>query len=293
MAFRIVRITNRCKLETRLNYLVCMKDKETKILLDEISVLIIESQQACITNALLSELVDHGIKVVFCDSKHNPVSELIPYFGSNDSYKKTKKQIQWDRQTKDDVWDAIVRMKIHNQAQLLKRRGFPEAYRKLGSYEKEVQDGDATNREGLAAKVYFAAIFGSSFDRRNPGLETNTFLDYGYAILLSIVNREIAAFGYLPQLGIHHVGETNPFNLGCDLVEPFRPFVDAFLLEHDMNHEDFKGQILAGLGMAIRCGERKCLLENAIHDFVISFLNAMEGHNPGSLLRIAFLDEQL
>ena len=54
----------------------------------------------------------------------------------------------------------------------------------------------------------------------------NASLNYGYAILLSMVNREIVSRGYLTQSGICHRSEYNQFNFSCDLMEPFRPVVD-------------------------------------------------------------------
>lgn len=276
-----------------MNYLVCMRDKETKILLDEISVLIIETQQACITNGLISELVGHGIKVIFCDGQHNPCGEIVPYAGSQDSYKKIKRQILWSEPAKKSIWAKLVRMKIHNQARLLLKRKEIQAAQTLQGYEKEVELEDKTNREGLAAKVYFAALFGKTFDRRKPSILVNTYLDYGYSILLSFVNREIAAFGYLPQIGIHHIGETNPFNLGCDIMEPFRPFVDAFVVDGTVNQENFKGQLLSCFGLELLCDDRKTIFDNAIHIFVLSFLKAMCEGNPKMLVDVKFLDEQL
>lgn len=293
MAFRIVQVTSHCKLETRLNYLVCMKDKETKILLDEIAMVIIESQQACITTALITDLIEHGIKVIFCDGKHNPIGEILPYAGSKDSYKKIKLQMQWDEETKNALWNEIIRLKIHNQKTLLRILRKEDTARILEGYENQVEDGDKTNREGLAAKVYFAALFGSAFERRDSSIKANTYLDYGYSVLLGIVNREIASFGYLPQIGIHHIGETNPFNLGCDLMEPFRPFVDSIVCRERIHGENFKRVLLDGFGMPILCGERKTILDNAIHVFLISFLNAMNEKNPKRLEKVVFLDEQL
>lgn len=293
MAFRIVKINSRCKLETRLNYLVCMKDQETKILLDEISTLIIESQQACITSALISELVEHGIKVVFCDRKHNPQSELVPYFGSNDSYRKVKKQCQWSSSTKDRIWKRIIQMKIHNQAMVLKRENKEDGYQTLLSYEKQVADGDVENREGLAAKTYFASLYGSSFDRRRECFPQNSYLDYGYAILLSAVNREIASLGYLTQIGIHHIGETNPFNLGCDLMEPFRPLLDGFLVSKNFEDDNFKSFVLSCFGFEIFCGKRNMVFDNAIRSFVISCIHALNEDNPDLIETVRAKDEQL
>lgn len=88
-----------------------------------------------------------------------------------------------------------------------------------------------TNREGHAAKVYFNALFGKGFSR-DIDCSINAQLNYGYGILLACINREIAARGYLTQLGIAHCNEYNHFNLACDFMEPFRPVIDWFVVEN-------------------------------------------------------------
>ena len=47
--------------------------------------------------------------------------------------------------------------------------------------------------------------------------------------MLSTINKEIIANGYLTQIGIHHKNEFNEFNLTCDLMEPFRVLIDNFV----------------------------------------------------------------
>lgn len=54
MAFRNLIIKERCKLEYSLNYLVCKKGTiETKVLLDEIRLIVILTTQASITTSLI------------------------------------------------------------------------------------------------------------------------------------------------------------------------------------------------------------------------------------------------
>ncbi|HEY8444549.1 MAG TPA: type II CRISPR-associated endonuclease Cas1 [Bacilli bacterium] len=88
-----------------------------------------------------------------------------------------------------------------------------------------------TNREGHAAKVYFNALFGKSFNR-NEKNDINSSLNYGYTIILSQFNREIVARGFLTQLGLNHRNEFNFFNFSCDLMEPFRVIVDSFVYDN-------------------------------------------------------------
>lgn len=288
MAFRIVKINNRCKLETKLNYLVVRNESETRILLDEIQLLIIETQQAAITSALISELMNHKIKVIFCDSTHNPQGELVSYNSSFDSYNKFKNQIEWNSETKAVIWSNIIYQKISNQKFVLNKYECIEAANLLEDYLINLKVGDATNREGLAAKVYFNALFGKSFDRRDKNNKNNVYLNYGYSLILAAVNREITSLGYLTQVGIHHIGETNPFNLGCDLMEPFRPFVDDLCLSGKLNETNYKLEIMHLFDTEINCNNRNSLLQNAIHDYVQSVISALNKNNQELVYGIKF-----
>ena len=76
MSWRIVVISKRAKLDYQLGYLVVRNEEVTKIHLSEISTILIESTAATVTTSLLAELTKKKIKVIFCDEKRNPSSEL-------------------------------------------------------------------------------------------------------------------------------------------------------------------------------------------------------------------------
>lgn len=229
MSWRIVVISNRAKLDLQLGYLVVRGETVQKIHLSEISLLMIESTAVSLTAALLAELTKLKIKVIFCDERRNPSSELIPYYGAHDTSNKVRTQIAWKDEIKGNVWCEIVRNKILNQARVLAMAGHSEA-NMLKEYADELHFNDETNREGHAAKVYFNALFGMGFSRAEDNT-INAALNYGYSILLSACNREITANGYITQLGVHHSNVFNSFNLGSDTMEAFRPFVDNKVLE--------------------------------------------------------------
>ena len=79
MSWRTVVISKSAKLDYQMGCMVVRQDKTVKIHLSEISNLIIETTAVSITAALLSELTKKKVKVIFCDEKRNPSSELIPY----------------------------------------------------------------------------------------------------------------------------------------------------------------------------------------------------------------------
>lgn len=224
MSWRIVEITSRAKLDYRMGFMVIRAEETVKIHISEISMLIIENTAVSLTAALLCELTKNKVKVIFCDEKRNPFSELVSYYGSHDTSEKIRTQIKWDSVIKGSVWTAIVYEKIKKQAEVLEYFGLPEAIQ-LQSYLEEIEYNDATNREGHAAKVYFNSLFGKNFTRADDS-DINKCLNYGYGILLSAFNREVTANGYLTQLGLFHDNMFNYFNLSCDIMEPFRPLVD-------------------------------------------------------------------
>lgn len=271
MSFRTLIVKKRCKLEYSLNYLVYRGEKEIRINLNEINTIIIQCQQVAITSSLLSQLMEHKIRLIFCDACHNPQGELVPYYSCYNSYEKIMEQMQIQQDSKKILWKRIIEQKIINQAENLKYKNLDSA-KKLFQYAKEVEEGDLTNREGHAAKVYFNALFGTQFNR---GLEceTNTFLNYGYSILLSAINREIKNCGYLTELGIHHIGKNNPFNLSCDFIEPLRPLVDFYVISGKLNCDNFKQELVSLLSLRVRFAEKSMILENALHLYILSLMN--------------------
>lgn len=275
MSWRTVVISNSAKLDYKLDYMVVRQEDITKIHLSEISVLLVESTAVSITVSLLSELMKRKIKVIFCDEKRNPSSELISYYGSHDTSAKIKKQIEWSEEIKTMIWTEIVTEKIRNQKNLLKELG-KEEYLLLEDYIQNIKPGDTTNREGHAAKVYFNALFGMKFTR-TADIPINAALNYGYGLLLSACNREIVANGYITQLALFHDNMFNPFNLGSDLMEPFRVIVDQYVyyLKPDKFEHDEKMWMVNILNKEVLIDGKRNYLNNAIKLYCRSVFEAI------------------
>lgn len=284
MSWRTVVISKSAKLDYQLGYMVVRQDEITKIHLSELSVLIIESTAVSVTCALLSELTKKKVKVIFCDEKRNPSSELVSYYGSHDTSAKVRTQIAWPTDIKQAVWTEIVSEKIRKQAQHLDACGLPEA-QMLYDYIKELEFGDQTNREGHAAKVYFNALFGMDFTRSQES-SINAALNYGYSLILSVFTREVSANGYITQLGLFHDNMFNPFNLASDLMEPFRIIVDSRVKK--MMPEKFdqveKLQLLQLLQDEVLIGGRRECATNAIKVYCKSVFDALN-ENDVSLIK--------
>lgn len=288
MGWRTVIISNRAKLDLKLGYLIVRAEETSQIFIDEISTLVIETTAVSITTALLSELVRNKVKIIFCDEYRNPCSELVPYYGCYDTSFKIRLQMKWDVNTKKVVWKEVVKEKILNQARVLKSLGL-ERYELLEEYASDVQPGDPTNREGHAAKVYFNDLFGNDFSRSKE-CNINKALNYGYTILLSAINREIAANGLITQIGIFHDNKFNQFNLACDLIEPLRYIVDLKVIE--MNPTKFeweeKQQLINLLNKDFRINNTKQTLSLALSIYCKSVFASLDTNNVNEIRFIEF-----
>ena len=284
MSWRTIVISKRAKLDLQLGYMVVRGDEVTKIVLSEIGTLLIESTAVSLTIGLLAELAKRKVKVIFCDEKRNPSSEIVSYYGSHDTSNKVRKQIAWKQKTKEAVWTEIVSEKIRKQKELLTLRRKDEA-ELLGQYLTEITWNDGTNREGHAAKVYFNALFGMDFTRTEDSY-INAGLNYGYSILLSIFAREIVANGYITQLGLFHDNMFNKFNLASDMMEPFRILVDQQVIQMMPTklEKEEKMQLVNILNQEVQIDGKIQYVNNAIKIYCRSVFDALN-EDDSALLR--------
>lgn len=108
MSWRTVIITKRSKLDLRLGSLAIRSDETVVIPINEIHTLLVENTGCTITCAVLAELIKQKVKVIFCDEKHNPHCEAIPYVGAHNSSKSIRSQICWSPEFAEILWTNIV-----------------------------------------------------------------------------------------------------------------------------------------------------------------------------------------
>lgn len=277
MSWRVVIISSCCKLDYKMGYMaVRSKDDVKKIYIDEIATVIVENTAVSITACLMNELVKRKIKIIFCDEKRNPSSEVVSMYGSHDCSAKIKKQIMWDSDIKAAVWTEIVREKIEKQSEFLRELNKVNEAELLDKYISELEFNDCTNREGHSAKVYFNALFGKDFTRSKDNA-VNAALNYGYSILLSAINREVTANGYLTQLGLFHDNMFNQFNLSCDLMEPFRILADRRVRErgYTVFSSDERHDMVSILNREVSIDSERQYLMNAIKIYCKSVFEAL------------------
>ena len=269
MGWRSVIITQHAKLTYSMQMMIVQtRDGINQIPIEDINLLLVSTTQAVITSALISKLAQNQTKIIFVDEKGNPIVETAVYYPGTRNMAKLTQQFNWDEHLKEALWTKIVSQKIKNQIAVLANYHLNK---------DEVQDeldqleiNDESNREAIAARKYFMLLFDKDFVRRDTSA-INAALDYGYAILLSSFNREIAMNGYLTYFGIHHCSQENQFNLASDLMEPFRPFVDYWVKAHEKIKEltpDIKYGLVELLSLEIKFNGKSTLLTNAITVYV-------------------------
>ena len=288
MGWRTIVVNKNCKLSYKNDYLIIRNEDLKMIHLSEINTIIIENGMASITSYLINELSNKKIKLIICDEKHNPSCEMMPYYGAFNTSKKVMNQSKWKKDKKDKVWQYLIKYKIHNQAMLLKKLEIA-GYEKILRYEEQVEIADKTNREGHAAKVYFNLLYGMDFNRNDID-NTNIALDYGYTILLSLMNREVVSKGYITQIGINHKNEFNQFNLSCDLMEIYRPLIDeiVYLNREFVFDKEYKHKLINVCNREVYIQGKKQYLSNAIPIFINTVFDFLENDEESEILNYEF-----
>lgn len=195
--------------------------------------------------AVIHRLLENDVAVIFCDWKGVPEGAAHGNVAHGRVGARHQAQARLSYPRRKNAWGRIVASKIAGQAQVLSDLGLVEAS-DLRAMAREVRSGDPGNFEALAARLYWAALWGGDGFRRDPGKgrnqtnSRNAQLDYGYTVLRGHGIRAVMAAGLAPSLGIFHRGRSNYFALVDDLIEPFRPAIDWAVcqLPDDSNMRD-------------------------------------------------------
>jgi len=229
MGFRNVMILGDVELSLKNGRLAVKNEPGAMIPVEDIDTVLIENRQSSVSTALLSALSAQGAALFVCDEKHMPSAVLLPFHRHSRQSEVMQAQLDCARPAQKRVWQQIVMAKILNQAICLELQDQAEGARHLRAVAKSVRSGDEGNAEAVAAAYYFPRLFGKGFTRGEDEDARNAALNYGYAIFRGCIARNLAAYGFLPALGLHHRSALNQFNLADDIIEPFRPLVDLFV----------------------------------------------------------------
>lgn len=218
------------RLEHQQLQIKCAKTQEIRgtIPIEDMAILVLDNPQITITTKVLDKLMQHTVAVINSDAKHLPNGLMLPLQGHSELTQRWRYQIEASQPLKKQLWKQTVIAKIENQRNLLAMQGKP--IEPMNQYLNHVGSGDEGNMEGKAAKHYWKHLF-DDFTRDREGKSPNNLLNFGYAILRSIVARALVSSGMLPALGIFHSNKYNAYCLADDIMEPYRPFVDKLVVE--------------------------------------------------------------
>ncbi len=245
MIKRLLYFGNPAQLSVKLEQLCIKTDERTSVCsIEDIGEIIFDHPQIVTTQAVWVKLLQNNVAIIQCDEKHLPVGLLLPFEGNSRMQARQQLQIKASEPLKKQLWQQTIQQKIANQAQLCQQLRI--AHQPLLQWAAAVKTGDKENHEARAAQYFWKHFFENLLEKYNQNIDIqeiadlhitrdrygyppNALLNYGYAILRATIARACVAAGLLPSLGIFHHNQYNAFCLADDLMEPYRPFVDALV----------------------------------------------------------------
>lgn len=273
MPKRIIEIgTGGSYLKFKNHQLILEREGEepVSVPIEDLSAIILDTPQSTITNYALRELAKANVTVLSSDESHQPIGIFLATEGHSLQGERFFAQAEMKAPVKKRLWKSVIRAKLKVQAKVLSDvSGTDMGINKMVS---KVKSGDPDNIEAQAAKRYWSRFFDTKEFRRDRAEEDqNRYLNYGYAILRSLMARSIVATGLHPSLGIHHKNKYNAYALADDLMEPYRPFIDLMCWEVVRDYgegaemsKDIRRHILGFVGLYINVESEQLSMQGAI-----------------------------
>jgi CRISPR-associated protein Cas1 len=201
------------------------REEVGRVPLDDIAAVIATARGTSLSTPLIAALAERGTPLVLCGENFAPTALVFPLAGHHAQQRRMEAQIDRTRPMAKRLWAQCVIAKLRAQAAALAEAGqSPAALLRMAA---AVRSGDPDNLEAQGARRYWPLMLGEDFRRDIALPGANGLLNYGYAVLRAGIARGICAAGLHPGLGIFHRHPHNPMPLADDLMEPFRPLVDA------------------------------------------------------------------
>ncbi len=274
-------------LSVKHGFLCIMNKAEQKqVPLDMVLSIVVSAHDTIFSKNSLISICESGGNIIFCDKKYNPSAITLSCQGHWLISQRINWQIMASVPLKKNLWKMIITQKINNQASVLEDLD-PEngAVQRLKQLSKTTLSDDSKNNEAQAARIYFKELFGNDFVRDREKIDINILLNYSYIVLRSMVARSVVGAGLLPFLGIKHCSKTNTMPLVDDLIEPFRPIADKFVLEEMKGLKnsrfvelspEIKRRLARIIVYPVRIEKGEVPLNEAMHIFVNSLVKSFE-----------------
>jgi CRISPR-associated protein Cas1 len=196
--------------------------------LEDIRAVIIAARGVTLTSSAIGALLDAEAIVLHCNEKYQPCGLTAPLPRIIDT-RTFLSQTSRPARLNLAIWKRLLISKTLNQQAVLGRLRSFSAYLDRALKSRKIDEGNCARKYW---QLYFPSIGwgGTSRDRK---LDTppNRMLNYGYTVLATLCHRALLVHGLNPLIGVGHLPRYRSAPLVYDLMEPYRPFVDAMLAE--------------------------------------------------------------
>ena len=226
---RIVDVaTDHVHLSAERGFLLVSQQHEEmgRVALDDILAVIVHGHGISWSTNLVVRLAERGASMAICAANHLPVALISPLMGHHAQGARMRAQWEASKPLMKQLWRQIIVAKITMQGSFLAAQGRKEA-QAFDLLARSVRSGDPDNAEAQAARRYWPLLMGTEFRRDQNADGANALLNYGYTVMRATLARAVVGSGLHPTIGLFHANRTNSFALADDLIEPFRPLVDA------------------------------------------------------------------
>lgn len=131
---------------------------QNSVPLEDIGFIVFDNQQITFSYSVIEELIERNVAIIFCDKHHLPSGVLLNYNGNSSQTEILSCQVSATQPLKKRLWKQTVESKIKNQISLLKKNK-DSVKPELKDYLNCIKSGDSTNREAMAAKIYWKELF--------------------------------------------------------------------------------------------------------------------------------------
>ena len=257
----------------------------------DIACVILATAAITLSGAVISSLGEEGAVIISVDKSYLPIALTLPANGNFFGAKRPHQQAMLiESPEKIKLWNSVIASKIIQQAKVIEKYS-PEIYKKLIYLAKKTHADNDDNYEGFAAKIYWENFFRFTDSqvkmRIQEGAEDliNSCLNYGYAILRSVVARALAGHGFCLNFGLGHCRKDNGFNLADDFIEPFRAIAERATLniaEKYRNDKELTSQIKRDLinfilSQTVLLNRKNYRLFQAVDTVVQSYGQVLDG----------------
>ena len=220
--------------------------EHTEISLLHITSLHIQTSARISSNALTA-CIKSGIPVYFENDLEIEAMLWSPHYGSIANIRKKQALFAFSKH-KYILIKRLLMRKNSMRIQFLQQTSIKEVIHKLA---REIansnrlienapdKDGYLRSLEGNSAKKYFEAYNlllppAWRFEKRTYQAShdlVNILLNYGYGILYKEITKALIVAGLDPDLGFFHAAQYHKPGLSFDLIEPYRVWVEAQVLQ--------------------------------------------------------------